>query len=225
MKKQFKNILIIVFIIIGIITVWFIKNKDNIVEIENDNNVEFIEENDINKDKIETEENDVGDVALDIPLEEDIPTEGNSVGNDVLDIPLQDKIETEENNVGDGILDVPVSEIDNNDPNFDLSTPSFDIETLTSYGLPILLDFGAEWCGPCKRMHPILEELNSELRGKAIIKYADVDEYPEATQGFRFTLIPTQYFITKDGEIYKSHTGIISKEDAIVILKEMGMEE
>ena len=74
-------------------------------------------------------------------------------------------------------------------------------------------------------MHPILEELNSELRGKAIVKYIDIDKYPEATKGFNFTLIPTQYFISKDGEIYKTHTGIISKEDAISILKEMGMEE
>ena len=48
-------------------------------------------------------------------------------------------------------------------------------------------------------------------------------EYPEIADGFNFALIPTQYFITKDGEIYKTHTGILSKEDAINILKEMGM--
>ena len=117
-----------------------------------------------------------------------------------------------------------LSEIDKNDPNFELSTPSFDIETLKTYELPIILDFGAEWCNPCKRMHPVLEELNSELRGRAIIKYIDIDKYPEATKGFNFTLIPTQYFITKDGEIYKSHTGFILKEDVIKILNDMEMK-
>jgi len=96
---------------------------------------------------------------------------------------------------------------------------------LKSYGLPILLDFGAKWCGPCQKMHPILEELNNELRGKAIIKYIDIDEYPEATKGFKFNLIPTQYFITKEGEVYKTHTGILTKNGVLEILKEMGMEE
>jgi len=225
MKKQFKNILIILLIIVGIISVWFIKNKDNIVEIEKDGNDEIIEENDIDKVEIETEENNIGDGALDIPLQEKVETEENNVGDGALDIPSQEKVEIEENSVGDGALDIPFVEIDKNDTNFELSTPSFDIETLKTYGLPILLDFGAEWCGPCQRMHPILEELNSELRGKAIVKYIDIDKYPEAIKGFDFTLIPTQYFINKDGEIYKSHTGIISKEDTISILKEMGMEE
>jgi len=206
-----KKILIIAIIIVGIFGAWFIKNKDNIVDVgdgAHDNPLE----------------NNVGDGAHDIPLEEsvgdgthDIPLE-NNVGDGAHDIPLEES-------VGDGILDIPSVEIDKNDPNFELSTPSFDIETLKTYGLPILLDFGAEWCGPCQRMHPILEELNSELRGRAIIKYVDIDKYPDAAKGFSFTLIPTQYFITKDGEIYESHTGIISKEDAIKILNDMGMEE
>lgn len=140
-------------------------------------------------------------------------------------LPLENGIETEGNSIGDVALDIPLVKIDKNDPNFELSTPSFDIETLKTYELPILLDFGAKWCGPCQRMHPVLEELNSEFRGKAIVKYIDIDKYPEATKGFNFTLIPTQYFITKEGEVYKTHTGIISKEDVIDILKEMGMEE
>lgn len=114
--------------------------------------------------------------------------------------------------------------IDKNDPNFVLVATSLNLENLKSYGLPMLIDFGSEGCMPCRQMKPTLIELNNELRGKAIIKYIDVWEYPEAADGFEFSLIPTQFFINKDGIVYKQHTGILSKEDAINILKEMGME-
>ena len=209
-----KKILIITIIIVGIFGAWFIKNKDSIVDVGD------------GAHDIPSEEENVGDGAHDIPSEEenvgdgahDIPLEEESVGDGVHDIP------SEENNVGDGAHDIPPVKIDKNDLNFELSTPSFDIETLKTYGLPILLDFGASWCNPCQRMHPVLEEVNSELRGRAIIKYIDIDLYPEATKGFDFTLIPTQYFIDKDGEIYKTHTGIMQKEDVIKILNDMGME-
>ena len=99
-----------------------------------------------------------------------------------------------------------------------------ELEKLKSYGLPILIDFGSEGCMPCRQMKPTLIELNEELRGKAIIKYIDVWEYPEAAEGFDFSLIPTQFFINKDGKVCKQHTGILGKEEIINILKEMGME-
>lgn len=204
MKKQFKNMLIIVLIIVGIISVWFVKNKDNNITKIEDINAEISEDKDT--EDIGNEVNEEVQEENKVEIEENIAEEN--------------KTEVEE--INNGVSDVV---IDKNDPNFELSTPSFDIEILKTYGLPILLDFGAKWCGPCQKMHSILEELNSELKGKAIIKYVDIDKYPESTKGFDFTLIPTQYFINTDGEIYKTHTGIISKENAISILKEMGMEE
>lgn len=230
MKKQIKNILIISIIIIGIVGAWVVKNRganNEIIqneEIKVENEIE--QPNDIQIEKVEEVEN-IKDVVIEenkeLEIVDDIAQEENKESE------IAENIVEEENKEPE-ILEANNSEevaksIDKNDPNFELSTPSFDIETLTSYELPILLDFGAEWCGPCQRMHPILEELNSELRGKAIVKYVDIDKYKDATKDFDFTLIPTQYFINKDGEIYKTHTGIMPKEDVIGVLKEMGMEE
>jgi len=224
MKKQLKNILIVLIIMIGILGAWFIKHKDNneiennVMDIQEDNKETEIE----NKVIIEEQSEDMQineDETKDPEVLQDINLD-NIEKNDNIENIIDDKVD---NNLE--LQEDTEPKIDVNDPNFNLSSPSFEVETLTSYGLPILLDFGAQWCGPCKKMHPILEELNSELRGKAIIKYVDIDDYPEATKDFDFTLIPTQYFITKDGEIYKTHTGIMKKEDVVNVLKEMGMTE
>jgi len=53
-------------------------------------------------------------------------------------------------------------------------TDSLDIEKLKAYGLPIMIDFGADSCIPCREMYPVLKQLNGELRGKVIIKFVDV---------------------------------------------------
>lgn len=215
MKKQLKNILIVLIIIIGILGAWVIKHKD---DNEIDNNV-----TDMQEDNIQPEvENKV--VIEDQIQEPEIIKDENKESEGFEDVVL-DNSEKDDNKESNNIKEDKEIKIDVNDPNFNLSMPSFEIETLTAYGLPILLDFGAEWCRPCQKMHPILEELNNELRGKAIIKYIDIDAYSEATKGFDFTLIPKQYFINKDGEVYKTHTGVMKKEDAINVLKEMGMVE
>ena len=122
MKKQLKNILVIVLIITGIISVWFIKNKaNNITKIEDINAG-------ISEDK-DTE--DIGnEVNEEVQEENKVEIEEN--------IAEENKTEVEE--INNGVSDVV---IDKNDPNFELSTLSFDIEILKTYGLPILLDFGA----------------------------------------------------------------------------------
>ena len=102
---------------------------------------------------------------------------------------------------------------------------SLDLETLKAYKLPILIDFGSEGCMPCKMMEPDLKAANSELRGKAIIKFIDVWEYPEAAAGFNFSLIPTQFYFDKEGNLQGSHTGALTKDEIVSIMKEMGMEE
>ena len=77
------------------------------------------------------------------------------------------------------------------DPNqlladFSLHASSIDLEKLKSFGLPILIDFGADSCIPCKKMAPVLAELNRKYQGKVIIKFVDVWKYPEAAKGFPF---------------------------------------
>lgn len=85
-------------------------------------------------------------------------------------------------------------------PDFALkATADLDLETLKAHGLPIVLDFSADWCQPCREMEPILEKLNAEYAGKAIIKIVDTEAMPEFTANFPVRAIPTQFFYDKDG--------------------------
>ena len=65
---------------------------------------------------------------------------------------------------------------------------------------PAIVDFYATWCGPCKRVAPILEELAKEYDGKIVIYKVDTDQEKELARAFGITSIPTLLFIPKDGE-------------------------
>ncbi|HZK39754.1 MAG TPA: thioredoxin domain-containing protein [Clostridia bacterium] len=136
----------------------------------------------------------------------------------------------------------------NGNPDFAYAvTGEFDIEKLKSYRLPIVIEFGADWCGPCKQMKPILTALNKELLGKAIVRTIDTDKYGSQLSEYNFQYIPTQIFINADGTPYNppnaaemqmdlhydsvtkelsytTHTGVLSKQALLDILKEMGMK-
>jgi len=138
------------------------------------------------------------------------------------------------------------AEIDNSD--FALHvTEKIDLEKLKSYGVPIVIDFGADSCIPCKEMAPVLKELNAELQGKAIVRFVDVWKYKELAQGYPISLIPTQIFIDSSGKPYKpkdpesmqmkqystkdtgehvftAHEGGLTKEQLLSTLKEMGLK-
>lgn len=77
-------------------------------------------------------------------------------------------------------------------------------------GQTVLIDFWAEWCGPCKMMTPVVEELASEFEGKAVIGKLDVDSNPAATTQFGIRSIPT-LMIFKDGQMLERKTGVQSK--------------
>ena len=74
-----------------------------------------------------------------------------------------------------------------------------------------LVDFWAEWCGPCKMQLPIIEEFSSEMEGKATIGKVNVDEQLELAQSFGIQSIPT-LILFKDGKPVKKLVGLHSKE-------------
>lgn len=145
--------------------------------------------------------------------------------------------------------DISISETDEDaNEDFDLHvTEELDLEQLKSYGLPIVIDFGADSCIPCKEMAPVLAKLNEELRGKAIIKFVDVWKYQNLAQDYPIKVIPTQVFFDKDGKpynpadpqgmqmnmyslkdtnehIFTTHEGGMTEEMILAALKEMGVE-
>ena len=76
--------------------------------------------------------------------------------------------------------------------------------------IPVLIDFWAEWCGPCKMIGPVLEELSTELESKIKIVKVNVDENNQTAVKFSIRSIPTLMMI-KDGEVKAQHIGAASK--------------
>ena len=76
--------------------------------------------------------------------------------------------------------------------------------------LPVLIDFWAEWCGPCKMIGPILEELSEELEGKIKVVKIDVDNNNQTAMNYSIRSIPT-LMIIKDGVVQAQHIGAASK--------------
>lgn len=83
-------------------------------------------------------------------------------------------------------------------------------EDLLKSDKPMVVDFWAEWCGPCRMVGPIIEELSSEYDGKVIIGKVDVDNNDEVTSKYGIRNIPTILFI-KDGEVVDKQVGAAAK--------------
>ena len=88
-----------------------------------------------------------------------------------------------------------------------VSDATFEAEVLKS-PVPVVVDFFAEWCGPCKAMAPALEAVATELKGKVKIAKVDVDENPGITQRFHIQAMPT-LMIFKGGKVAAQHVGAL----------------
>ena len=86
---------------------------------------------------------------------------------------------------------------------------TFETEVRNST-IPVVVDFWAEWCGPCKQIGPALEELSTEYEGKVKIAKVDVDTNPNAAASMGVRWIPA-LFIFKDGEVVSNRAGAAPK--------------
>lgn len=136
------------------------------------------------------------------------------------------------------------------DADFSLAiTEAVDFEALAEYGIPAIIDYGADSCVPCREMAPVLETLNEELYGRAFIKFADVWQYADAASNVPVQVIPTQVLVNADGtpfvpsdelasriqftmyshkdtgeHVFTVHQGGLTEEQMRLILAEMGVE-
>ena len=94
-----------------------------------------------------------------------------------------------------------------------ISDETFEEEVI-SKGKPIIVDFWAEWCGPCKQIGPILEEISNEYREKVTIGKLDVDENPEIASKYQIRGIPTM-MLFNNGKLVDTKVGMSSKNDLI----------
>lgn len=93
---------------------------------------------------------------------------------------------------------------------FQFTDSNFKETALDTEGVKVI-DFWAEWCGPCRVIGPIIEELSTEYDGKALIGKVNVDENPEISMKYGIRSIPT-VLILKNGEVVEKQVGLTSKQ-------------
>ena len=96
------------------------------------------------------------------------------------------------------------------------TTENFNTEVIES-DKPVLVDFYADWCGPCKMMAPVIEEIAQEYEGKVKVGKLNVDDNPEISEQFDIMSIPTLIFF-KGGQPANRSTGVIAKEKIVEII-------
>lgn len=93
----------------------------------------------------------------------------------------------------------------------ELSTENFDAEVLKSES-PVLVDFWAEWCGPCKMLAPVLDDLAAEFDGKAKIGKVNIDNHQQLSVQYGVSSIPT-LLVFKGGQVHSQTVGLKSKAE------------
>ena len=101
----------------------------------------------------------------------------------------------------------------------DLTDETFD-DIVHNAGVPVLIDFWAPWCGPCKMMGPIIEEIANDYSQKAKICTINTDEARESAMEFSINAIPT-LILFKDGHVHKKWVGLVAKKDIASAIDEL----
>lgn len=101
-----------------------------------------------------------------------------------------------------------------------LNITNENYEAIVADSKPTVIDFWAEWCGPCRTIAPIVEELAEEYADRVNIGKCDVDSADDVVATYRVRNIPTLVFI-KDGNVVGKHVGAISRNDLAAKIEEL----
>lgn len=104
-------------------------------------------------------------------------------------------------------------------PTVEINEVNLEAEVLKS-AQPVLVDFWAEWCGPCKMLAPVLDEIATELSGRVKVAKVNVDQHPALAARFGIQSIPTLLYFAA-GEVRHQSVGITSKKAIVAKLEEL----
>ena len=93
---------------------------------------------------------------------------------------------------------------------------------LISASQPVLVDFYADWCGPCKAMNPVIKEVAQSVKGKARVIKVDIDKSDEAARSYGVQAVPT-FILFKNGSIVWRHSGMIDKNTLLNVIQQFSL--
>jgi thioredoxin 1 len=103
-------------------------------------------------------------------------------------------------------------------PTKKITDESFEIDVVKA-STPTVVDFWAEWCGPCKQIGPVLEEISDEMKDQVVIAKHNIDEEPNAPTKYGVRGIPTM-LLFKDGQLKATKVGATTKSNIVSWIKE-----